>query len=131
MKTTIATIAVALTFGAGAAFADPVIGTWKTEPGDTGGYLHVAVAKCGSEICGTIAKAYDGAGSSSGDYEHLGKTMIWDMSPSGNGAYGGGKIWAPDRDKTYKSRMQLSGNQLTVEGCVFGICRGQTWTRVN
>ena len=34
----------ALCLSAGAAFADPVEGTWKTEPGDTGGYLHVDLA---------------------------------------------------------------------------------------
>ena len=39
--------------------------------------------------------------------------------------------WAPDRDKVYSSKMELSGSILEVSGCVFGICRAQTWTRVN
>lgn len=131
MKTTL--LAGVLSLSATMALADVANGTWKTEPGDTGGYLHVTIANCGAALCGTIAKAFDGSGAVSGDYEHLGKKMIWNMKSSGDGDYSGGKIWAPDKDKTYKSKMSLSGNELTVKGCVAGgaICRGQTWTRVN
>ena len=116
-----------------AAAADPVEGTWRTAPGDTGGYLHVTIGTCGSAICGSIAQAYDADGAPSPDYEHLGKRMIWDMKPDGGGAYSGGKIWAPDSGKTYTSKMSLSGNTLNVKGCVAGglICRGQDWKRVN
>ncbi|GAA6179209.1 MULTISPECIES: DUF2147 domain-containing protein [unclassified Shimia] len=130
MKKTL--LAAAMTFaGATVAFADPVEGTWQTEPGDTGGYLHVQIAPCGSAICGNISKAFDGSGAAIADYEHLGKKMLWDMSANGGGAYSGGKIWAPDADKTYKSKMSLAGNKLTVKGCVAVICRGQDWKRVN
>nr|WP_170615181.1 DUF2147 domain-containing protein [uncultured Ruegeria sp.] len=113
--------------------ADPVDGIWKTQPGDTGGYLHVSIGSCGSAVCGTIDTAFDANGDEQLDYENLGKQIIWDMVPEGGGAYDNGKIWAPDRDKTYNSKMTLdSQNQLTVKGCVAGglICRGQTWTRV-
>ncbi|MBO9411263.1 MULTISPECIES: DUF2147 domain-containing protein [unclassified Ruegeria] len=116
-----------------AALADPVDGLWKTEPGDEGNYLHVSIQPCGSAICGTIDSAFDASGNQSLNYENLGKQMIWDMQAQGDGAYSGGKIWAPDRDKTYGSKMQLeSQNKLTVKGCAAGglICRGQTWTRV-
>ena len=58
--------------------------------------------------------------------------MLWDMSADGDGYYSGGKIWAPDADKTYSSKMSLSGSTLVVKGCVAGglICRGQDWTRL-
>ncbi|WP_170422755.1 DUF2147 domain-containing protein [Ruegeria arenilitoris] len=118
---------------AGSAAADPVDGLWKTQPGDTGGYLHVSIAECGSAICGTIDSAFDGQGNQQLSYENLGKQIIWDMVPDGGGSYSGGKIWAPDRDKTYSSKMTLdSQNKLTVKGCVAGglVCRGQDWTRV-
>ncbi len=115
-----------------AALADPVVGIWKTQPGDTGGYLHVQIAPCGSAICGTINTVFEKGGAISSDYEHLGKQMIWGMMADGGGAYSGGKIWAPDSDKTYKSKMALNGNTLEVKGCVAGgmICRGQNWTRI-
>nr|WP_319947841.1 DUF2147 domain-containing protein [uncultured Shimia sp.] len=132
MKKTLLAAALAV-FGAGAAMADPVEGLWKTAPGDTGGYLHVQISKCGAALCGTIKDAFDAKGANTGTYEHLGKKMIWDMQVDGKGYYSGGKIWAPDADKTYKSKMSLSGSKLTVKGCVAGgmICRGQDWNRVN
>ena len=121
----------ALVLSAGAvAAADPVEGTWRTQPGDTGGYLHVKISACGNAICGVIRKAIDSDGQAVADYEHLNKRMLWDMSAQGNGQYGGGKIWAPDRGKTYKSKMFLAGDRLEVEGCVAVFCRGQTWTRL-
>lgn len=132
MKTWIAASLVGLGL-AGAALAEPAAGTWRTEPGDTGGYLHVAVAPCGAHVCGTIKTAFDKSGAEVSDYEHKGKKMLWNMEADGGGSYSGGKIWAPDADKTYSSKMSLSGNSLTVKGCVAGglICRGQTWKRVN
>ena len=125
--------AAAVVMSAGMAMADPAVGLWRTEPGDTGGYLHVAVAKCGEALCGVIKQAIDKDGKPVSDYEHLGKRMLWDMKSNGDGSYSGGKIWAPDADKTYSSKMSLSGNSLEVKGCVAGglICRGQTWKRVN
>lgn len=115
---------------AGAGLADPVLGVWKTQPGDTGGYLHVTVAKCGDALCGVIQQAYKEGGAVSEGYEHVGKRMLWDMKADGNGDYSGGKIWAPDRNKTYKSKMALNGNSLKVSGCVAIVCRSQTWSRV-
>ncbi len=131
MKKLIISAVFALGF-AGPALADAVSGTWKTAEGEEGGYLHVAIAPCGAAVCGTIKAAYDKAGSLSSGYEHLGKKIIWDMNVDGGGSYSGGKIWAPDSDKTYSSKMSLSGKTLTVKGCVAGglICRGQDWKRV-
>ncbi len=120
---------LATIISAGTALADPATGTWRTEPGDTGGHLLVTIAPCGAALCGTIARAVDANGVAADDYEHQGKRMLWDMKASGNGAYGGGKIWAPDRDRTYSSKMQLNGNELEVSGCVLGICRAQIWQR--
>ncbi len=111
------------------AAADPILGTWKTQPGDDGNYAHVTISPCGGAICGTLGKAFNGSGKSVSS-DKVGKRMVWDMKASGGGKYSGGKIWAPDRDKTYKSKMALSGNALKVSGCVGPICRSQTWTRV-
>jgi len=52
------------------------------------------------------------------------------MKPKGGGSYTGGRIWAPDVDKTYRSKMALSGNRLKVSGCVGPICRSQNRTRI-
>jgi uncharacterized protein (DUF2147 family) len=121
--------AAAVLLTAGAALADPIVGTWKTQPGDDGNYAHVDIKTCGAQICGVLGKGYDSAGNAI-DSPNIGKPMIWDMTAKGGGQYAGGKIWAPDRDKTYNSKMALNGNTLEVSGCVLGICRSQTWSRI-
>ena len=125
MKHLIAAACVAVA-SAGMALAEPATGTWKTETSDTGAYLHVKIAPCGANVCGTITKVVG-----SDDTSSVGKPIIWDMKSKGSGSYSGGKIWAPDTDKTYRSKMSLNGNALKVSGCVGPICRGQTWTRLN
>lgn len=125
-------LAIAIMLGASGAQAQDVNAIWQTEPGDTGGFLHVTVGACGDKLCGTIRTAFDADKKVLGDYEHLGKKLIWDMVPDGSGSWAKGTIWAPDRDKTYRSKMSLSGDRLKVSGCVAGglICRSQTWVRV-
>ncbi len=116
-----------------AALAGSPTGIYQTEPGDEGGFLYVSIAPCGSNpefTCGTIAAAYDKDGKRDDVYKNLGKAIVWDMVDDGDGSWSNGMIWAPDRDKTYSSNMELNGDILTVEGCVSIICRGQKWRRV-
>ena len=126
MKTLFAAAALAV-LGTAAA-ADDILGNWKSAPGETGGYIHVNIAACGSKICGTITDVIGNDNDSI-----IGRQIIANMSPNGGGKYSGGTIWAPDTDKTCKSKMTLSGNALEVKGCVLGgaVCRGQNWTRLN
>jgi uncharacterized protein (DUF2147 family) len=124
-------LATAMVFAAGAAMADPVEGVWKTKPDDNGNFGHIQVSACGAAFCGVLIKAFDGSGAEI-DSPNVGRQIIWDMVAVGDGAYDDGKVYSPDRDKTYNSEMQLNGNSLAVKGCVLGICRdGGTWTRVN
>lgn len=127
MKKTLAAIAAVGLLMASPALADPVHGTWKSAPGDDGAYIHVKINDCGSKICGTIVKVIGKKNPTS-----LGKSIIKNMTSDGGGKYSGGTIWAPDKDKTYKSKMSLNGNALKVSGCVAGglFCRSQTWTRL-
>lgn len=107
--------------------ADPVFGNWKSEPGDDGAYIHVNISACGDKICGKITKVIGKENATS-----QGKSIIKGMNADGAGKYSGGTIWAPDKDKTYKSKMSLNGNKLSVSGCIAGglLCRSQTWTRL-
>ena len=116
---------------AGAAHAaDPVEGIWQTAPDDNGNFGHIEVKPCGPAFCGTLIKAFDGAGAQI-ESENVGRKIVWDMVAKGDGNYEDGKVWSPDRDKTYNSYMILEGNGLTVKGCVLGICRnGGTWKRL-
>jgi len=109
--------------------SDGVLGTWQTEPSEKG-YLHVVIEECGEALCGKIANAFNLDDEIIADYEHLGKNMVWDMKASGETTWKKGKIWDPSKDKTYKSKMSLNGDILSVSGCVLVVCRGQDWTRV-
>lgn len=124
----ILTAAVAAIGFAGAAWADPAEGTWKTQV-DDGAYAYIAMTTCGATLCGTISRTFN----STGEYKsaNLGKKLVWDMTPAGGGAYKGGKIWQPSKNKTYKSKMALSGDTLNVSGCIGPICKKQTWSRVD
>lgn len=121
--------AAALGLGlAGAAAADPVLGTWKTQP-DDGSYAHIEMAKCGAAVCGKIARTFN----DTGEYKspNIGKTLVIDMLPNGDGSYAG-QVWRPSNGKIYTGKMDLAGNSLALRGCVAGglICSKQTWTRV-
>ncbi|EDZ45100.1 conserved hypothetical protein [Rhodobacterales bacterium Y4I] len=127
MKHLLAGVAVALGL-AGAAAADPVLGVWKTQT-DDGSYAHIQMAKCGAAVCGKIARTFN----SEGEYKspNLGKTLVIDMVPNGDGSYEG-KVWRPSNNKIYIGKMDLAGSSLALRGCVAGglICSKQTWTRV-
>ncbi len=128
MKKTILTALSALALAA-PALADPVLGTWQTQP-DDGSYAHIEMAKCGPNICGVIAKTFNDEGEYSSP--NIGKTLVIDMAPNGDGSYAG-KVWRPSNDKIYIGKMDLNGNALALRGCVAGglICSKQTWQRVN
>ena len=117
-----------LVISAGAALADPVEGVWKTEV-DDGAYAHIQMAPCGAAYCGVIAKTFN----ASGEYQskNLGKKLVIDMVPNGDGSYAG-SVWRPSNNKIYIGKMTLNGNKLKLKGCVAGglICSGQNWVRV-
>ena len=123
-------IAGLMMVAAGMACADPVEGIWQTRKDDNGNFGHVEVKPCGPAFCGTLIKSFDSAGAPI-DTPNIGRKIVWDMIAYADGLYGDGKVYSPDRDKTYNSDMTLSGDKLAVRGCVLGICRdGGTWNRV-
>lgn len=114
------------------ALADPIEGLWQTTPGKEGGHLLVRIDPCGAAFCGVIVKAVNAAGEVSADYAHLGKRMVRDLAAEGGGAYSGGRIWAPDEDKTYRLKAGVTAAGLAISGCVLGFCRDAgVWTRVD
>lgn len=127
MKTFTLTLAAIIGF-AGAAAAEPLLGTWRTAQDDNGNSGLIQVAPCGNALCGTLIRAFDANGNQI-QTANVGRQIISETVPQGGGEYRG-KVYSPDRDRTYNSRLQLNGNTLSVNGCVLGICRdGGTWTR--
>lgn len=110
------------------ALADPLEGMWRTARDDNGNSGLIQVAPCGNALCGTLVRSFDANGNDLPS-THIGRAIISETVARGGGEYRG-KVYSPDRDKTYSSRLQLTGDTLAVSGCVLGICRdGGTWTR--
>ena len=112
---------------------DSALGVWKTQTNDEGSYLYVEIKPCDESLCGYIIEAYRKGDEKIHDYPNAGKRMLWSMKEKATGSWASGKIWAPDTNKTYRSKMSLQegGSSLKVSGCVAGglFCRSQKWTR--
>lgn len=121
-------IAAAFVLGASAAYADPIEGLWQTQP-DEGAFAHVDITPCGSAFCGVITRTFKGKS----EYQspNVGRQIVIDMAPTGGGSYQG-KVLRPANDKIYNGKASVSGDRLSLSGCVAGglICKSQTWARV-
>lgn len=124
------TLALAALLLAGAAQAQSVSGTFRTQANDDGHSGLVRFAPCGDALCGTLIKSFDAQGREMKS-DKLGTVMVKGMRDQGGGRFDGGTILDPGSGKTYRSRMELSGNTLKVKGCVAVFCKTQTWTRVD
>ena len=115
------------------AAADPLEGQWRTAADDNGNSGLIVVGACpsnGALLCGQLVQAYGPDGSQIAS-DNVGRMIIFDTAPHSGNEYRG-KVYSPDRDATYNSRLTLSGNSLSVQGCVLGVCRdGGTWQRAN
>ena len=125
LKTAAALVALATP-----ALADPAEGVWQTEV-DDGAFAYVTIAPCGGAYCGTITRTFQNGGTEYNS-ENKGKKIVIDMVPNGDGSYAG-QVWRPSNSKIYVGKMSVSGNALTLKGCIAGglICAAQGWARVN
>ena len=107
--------------------AESALGTWITQP-DDGAYAYIEMEKCGENICGTVARTFDENGETQSD--EIGKTVVIDMVPQGDGKYIG-KVWRPSNNKLYYGKMNIDGDSMALRGCIAGglICSKQTWVR--
>jgi len=128
MKSILKTAAAIIAF-ASPALADPAEGVWQTQV-DDGAFAHVTIAPCGGAYCGAISRTFQDGGTEY-ESENKGKQIVIDMVPSGDGNYRG-QVWRPSNKKVYIGKMSVSGNALTLKGCVVGglICAAQNWVRV-
>ncbi|MCB6178632.1 DUF2147 domain-containing protein [Rhodobacter sp. Har01] len=122
-------LAAALAVLGAAAAADPLEGVWQTEL-DEERYAHVTISPCATAYCGTITQSFDAAGTPVKS-DNVGKKIVIDMIPQGDGNYEG-SVFRPSNGKTYYGTIELSGNKLKLRGCVAGglICAKQNWARV-
>lgn len=121
------------------ATADDASGTWLTQAGDA----RVKVSKCGAGICGVVVWLRQPTDTDTGQpavdnknpNPELAKRPIVGLSLfSGMRADGAnrwsGQIYNADDGRSYESHVSVAGpDSLRVEGCVGGLCGGETWTR--
>jgi uncharacterized protein (DUF2147 family) len=95
------------------AFADQIIGTWQRP---SSGVL-VKFQPCGSAYCGIVQSG-----------EYAGKSI---GKMNGSGGQYKGTLTDLKEEKTYNGKASVSGNSMSLKGCVLGglICKGETWKR--
>ena len=91
--------------------AEPIVGNWKTESGET-----AAIGSCGSSYCITLKTG-----------QHAGK-RIGRMKGSGNSYKG--TITDPSDGKQYSGSAKIGGSALKLRGCALKIfCKTQKWSK--
>lgn len=131
MKYTVMAAALALSWvvPGGAVMAQDISGIFQTQANDNGHVGMVEFYDCGGKSCGRLVRSFDGQGQEISS-PYTGRNIVADMVSDGGGKFSGGTIWDPGADKTYRSKMELAGNRLSVSGCVAVFCKTQTWTKV-
>ncbi|MEO1000852.1 MAG: DUF2147 domain-containing protein [Pseudomonadota bacterium] len=109
-----------------------VDGVWKTAPRANGNFILVEIGPCANapeERCGVIVDAPPPSGR---DNSLIGQRLIFGMQRESETRWTGGRIRRPNGGGNYRSNLEVSGDVLSVEGCVAGglICQSQEWTRV-
>lgn len=113
LKNILTAAAIATLFSVSAQAADPIVGNWRTESGETAN-----IAPCGGDNFCVVLKTGTYAGKNIG-------SLVND-----NGNYTG-KVTDPATDKTYRGKASIQGSSMKMSGCVLGglICQHQTWTK--
>ncbi|SDI54685.1 DUF2147 domain-containing protein [Lutimaribacter saemankumensis] len=112
----------------GALQAEAILGTWLTGPDNKSQVAHMRIKRCGPAICGTVLRAFDKSGQPV-TTPNVGKQVIWDVTPDGQGVYRG-KVLLPLYKTVVDGMFDVSGDRLTLKGCLGPVCKSQSWTRV-
>jgi uncharacterized protein (DUF2147 family) len=113
--------------------AEPSIqGQWRSP----GGNSIIAIAPCGSALCGTVAwaSAQAKAASRKATDQLVGTQLLTGLQQRDNSSQWQGKLFIPDKNLHVTAKLQLVGQQqLKVSGCAAGraLCRSAIWTRAD
>lgn len=115
-------------------------GRWKTIDDETGKVKSIVeITESGGTLQGRVVDilhsdrgpdpACDKCKGDNKDKPIKGMTILWGLSPGGEG-WEGGTILDPAKGKTYRSKAKLiDPGKLGVSGCMAFICREQVWIR--
>lgn len=99
------------------------------------GHVHVRIAECGTQLCGTVVYATDQAkadAAKAGTPNLIGVNLFREFGQKSEGIWEG-KVLVPDLKKTVSGQISvIDANRLDVKGCLFGhvACKDQQWTRM-
>lgn len=127
MKTILTIAALAACF-AGPVAAASAVGVWLTQPDAKGQTALVSAQACGGALCGTITQVMNPAGAPI-PHPNVGRRVFWDMKKVTGDTYAG-RAYVPAFRRDYDAEMKVSGQRMTVRGCLGPVCKNQVWTRV-
>lgn len=110
--------------------AGSIYGLWRNPRGT----IDVRIAPCGTNLCGTVARASPEAqedGKSAGLPTLIGIELLRDYRQVSADRWDG-RVYVPDMGGTYSSHIvQQSPTALRISGCLLGgwLCKSQLWTR--
>jgi uncharacterized protein (DUF2147 family) len=125
--------AIALLFAAQSAApgaAAPIEGQWRSP----GGNSIIAIAPCGSALCGTVvwASAQAKKDAAKTTDQLVGTQLLTAVQPVSDGRWQG-RLFIPDKNMRVTAKIMLGGpGQLKVSGCLAGkaLCKSALWTKV-
>ena len=95
-------------------------GVWQTKKDDNGNFGHVEIKPCGAGVLRHADHGLRWTGAKRSIARTSARRSSGTWWPMRDGLYDDGKIYSPDRDKTYNGDMTLAGDSLKVRGCVLG-----------
>jgi len=121
-----------LTVASRLAAAPTIAGTWRNPQGS----VDVAMAPCGSRLCGTIVRASDRArdDAARGGTDRLVGTQLFRGLEADGARHWSGEVFVPDIGQTVAGTLtQVDAGTIEVAGCVIPglVCQTQVWTRVS
>ena len=90
----------------------------------------VDIAPCGGSFCGTVrwATAQAQQDARRGTPELIGTQILTDLQQ--DGSIWKGKLFVPDANLRAEGKIfPIAAGQIKVEGCEFGICKSQVWSK--
>ena len=87
----------------------------------------VQIAPCGGAICAINTWIKPGVSD-----EKVGDKLVMSVEPSSAAAMSG-TAFDPQRNLSYRMKINFSGKSMTTQGCVLGglLCKNMGWTRLS
>jgi uncharacterized protein (DUF2147 family) len=139
-KINVIAVGLLILAGAGPGLAADPKGVWLTADSDA----QIRIAPCDDALCGTVVWLRDPLDPETGrpllDKQNpdasrrrrpvIGIPILLQMRQSGANRWSG-KIYNADDGNTYDGHLSpISDALLKIEGCLFGFCQSQNWTRI-